>query len=120
VINGRRIPIREVADWTGESGTSYQYQIFPIGSAFGSRPGNYIFAAESSPGRWLPSFIGQTSDLDRRVASDEKHVCVFAHGATHVHIRLAAATEDARRREEQDLIARWNPPCNARSSHVGS
>jgi predicted GIY-YIG superfamily endonuclease len=119
VINGKRVRVRQVAHWTGESGTSHQYEIFPIGSIIGSRPGIYIFAAESSTGQWLPSYIGQTSDLDQGVANHEKHVCVFAHGSTHVHIRLTAGDEEARRREAKDLIARWNPPCNARSSRAG-
>ena len=62
--------------WTGESGSNYKYWICPMGTFFKEAPGNYIFAKETSPGRWTPIYIGQTGDLSERFDNHHKMPCI--------------------------------------------
>lgn len=98
--------------WTGQSGKTYTYFIHPIDTTFKEAPGNYIFAKESSPGRWTPVYIGQTKDLSDRLRDHEKEGCARRHGATHVHAHVNIAGESARLAEERDLLGRWKTACN--------
>ena len=99
-------------EWPGKSGKNYKYWIYEIGESLKDAPGNYIFAKESSPGNWTPVYIGETGSLADRLPDHEKLPCVSRNGGTHVHAHLSSADDDVRRREEADLIARWDPPCN--------
>ena len=98
--------------WPGKSGTSYRYWIYSIGLSFKEEPSNYIFAKESSPGHWRPSYIGQTENLAQRPGDQEQESCARRNGATHIHAHLTSGGEEARKAEEQDLIQKWKPPCN--------
>lgn len=97
--------------WTGQSGTKYQYWIHPVGQDFVDKPGNYIFAKETTPGHWQPVYIGQTNSLKTRLPGHEKLSCAMRNGATHVHAHTSGG-ENERLAEERDLIIRWSPPCN--------
>ena len=99
-------------NWTGKSGRQYLYYIYPIGSTFKAVPGNYIFAKETSPGRYRPIYIGETEDLSERFDNHHKMACIRREGATHIHAHQNDAGVTARRQEERDLVAKWNPSCN--------
>jgi hypothetical protein len=99
-------------NWLGNSGKSYQYWIYPIGTEFKEEPGNYIFAKETSPSKWSPCYIGQTDNLDRRLGDHEKEACAKRQDATHIHTHLSPGGETIRKTEEKDLILKWKPPCN--------
>ena len=71
--------------WPGASGKEYKYWIYAIGTSFKDSPGNYIFAKETSIGRWTPIYIGETDSLQDRLSNHEKLPCVERHGGTHVH-----------------------------------
>lgn len=98
--------------WPGLSGKEYKYWIHPISTSFKEEPGNYAFAKETRPGYWSPCYIGQTENLGQRLGNHEKEACVKRNGATHIHAHVTAGGEVARRAEENDLILRWDPPCN--------
>ena len=49
---------QETVDWTGLSGRSYKYWVYPIGTTFKDEPGNYIFA-KVFQGKWVPLYIGR-------------------------------------------------------------
>ena len=98
--------------WTGQSGVNYTYFIYPNNDKFQSKPGNYIFAYQSSPGLWTAVYIGETSDMSERFNSHHKSGCIQLHGATHIHAHLSADNVNIRRHEENDLIANYFPPCN--------
>ncbi len=98
--------------WVGESGTKYTYSIYKIGTDFIDCPGNYIFAFESSPGKWTGCYIGQTSSLKSRCENHEKEPCAVKRGATHIQVHRSSADEKIRKAEEADLIANYLPPCN--------
>ena len=98
--------------WPGASGKEYKYWIYRIGTTFKDTPGNYIFAKESSPGRWTPIYIGETESLRDRLSNHDKMPCVKRHGGTHIHAHTTSGGQDVRRAEESDLLAKWDPPCN--------
>lgn len=99
-------------NWQGKSGATYKYWIYPLGSSLVAKAGNYAFAKEAKPGYWTPVYFGETSNLDSRFDSHHKIDCAKRNGATHVHAHLNDGGEQARRNEESDLIAKWNPTCN--------
>jgi hypothetical protein len=99
-------------EWEGQSGTKYTYWIYPLGTTFKAEPGNYIFAKESKPNSFSPIYIGETGDLSERFDSHHKQDCIDSNQASHIHVHKNDDGEVARRAEESDLIAKWNPPCN--------
>lgn len=45
----------QTCNWTGKSGKTYVYHVFPLEFTFkGDQPGNYIFAKLDGSGRWAP------------------------------------------------------------------
>ena len=58
--------------WTGKSGIEYGYWIHPIGTEFRAEAGNYIYAVQTASGSWRPLYIGQTSNLQARLAGHER------------------------------------------------
>jgi hypothetical protein len=98
-------------NWTGQSGTQYKYWIYPRGHELKAEPGNYVYAKETSPGRWSPGCIGQTDNLKERQAARYRKDCLDRNGATHIHAHLGG-DEESRLAEESDLIAKWQPVCN--------
>ncbi len=99
-------------NWPGQSGFEYLYEVYPIGTLFKESPGNYMFAKQTSPGYWVPCYVGQTENLNQRLGNHEKEAPARRNGATHIHAHLNNGGETSRRAEEIDLIRRWNPPCN--------
>ena len=98
--------------WPGASGKEYNYWIYPIGTTFKESPGNYIFAKETSSDRYSPIYIGETENLEERLANHEKMSCVKRHGGTHIHAHTSSSEVNVRRAEESDLLGKWDPPCN--------
>jgi hypothetical protein len=99
-------------NWSGESGKEYQYEVYPIDTAFQPLPGNFVYAMQSEDGSWVPIYIAQTRGMHQRL---EGHVSVddaIARGATHIHAHYCSAGQAVRCSEERDLILRWKPVCN--------
>ena len=99
--------------WTGKSGLSYTYYIYPFGTPFEAKPGNYIFASETGFNSFTPIYFGETEDLSERFDYHHKMPCILRNRATHVHVHLNERGVLARQAEERDLILRWSPTCNA-------
>lgn len=97
--------------WKGQSGTTYTYWIYDIGTTFEATPANYIFAKET-PYLWGAIYIGQTGDLSERFDNHHKMPCIQEHGATHIHAHTSSEDEAKRLAEEKDLVLYCNPPCN--------
>ncbi len=98
--------------WTGASGLTYEYWIYPLNTQFDQKPGNYCFAKEVSPGTFRPLYFGETVDLSERFQNHHKASCFSRNGATHIHAHVNSQGQDARLNEETDLIRKWNPSCN--------
>ena len=101
--------------WKGKSGTEYKYWIHAIGTTFEDEPGNYMFIKETEPSRFRPVYIGETESLAERLNDPDSHhkrQCTKREGATHLCTHTNSKGENARRDEESDLIAAYEPPCN--------
>lgn len=98
--------------WPGKSGNEYRYWVFPLATNFAQAPGNYIFAKEIEPGKWVPVYIGQASDLADRVSGRVSEDCARKYGATHIHVHRNENGITERGQELEDLIACWQTPCN--------
>jgi predicted GIY-YIG superfamily endonuclease len=101
-----------VCVWPGRSGKEYRYWVYPFGRPLQAKPGNYIFAKLNSKNQWEPIYIGETDDLDSRVADHEKRERARTHGMTHIHAHLTSGDRSSRLAEETDLRKNFNPPCN--------
>jgi hypothetical protein len=98
----------EKCTWTGASGTDYIYFVYPRGTVVDQgKDGNYVYTKKTADGKfWTPVYFGE-GDLSARAGKNHhRSDCIDTKGATHVHMRLNAS-KDARRAEEQDLLARF-------------
>ena len=102
-----------VFQWVGKSGQKYRYSVHMYGTVFGPGPANYVFARELRPGKYEPVFFGETADLSEPLGDPVSAACVREQRVTHIHVRHGSDREEVRRAEQSDLIAQWNPPCNA-------
>ncbi len=98
--------------WKDKSGTSHRFWIYPRGTKFNEPcPGIYIYARETSPHQWIPIYIGQTQNVNVRLANHEQQECVDRNGATHIHVSIIT-DERSRLAIEKDLIQQWKPVGN--------
>ena len=102
-------------DWPGKSGTTYRYWFLTDISpgAIKEQGGNYMFVrlANTALNKWEPVYIGIAEGLRARLPSHEIWAAAKRLGASAImgHTQDAA---DLREKEEQDLIALWNPSLN--------
>lgn len=106
--------------WRGRSGREYRYSIYQIGADLEAGPGNYIFAEETTPGTFLPVYVGHSADLSERLDRLGAMPCIRRNNAVFIHVRLNDEGEKARIAEANDLIALWNPPCNCSTRPLGT
>ena len=109
---GRRLADLRTSKWTGQPGREYMYWIYEIGTVFSAEPANYIFARERSAGNHEAVYVGQTGDLSERFDRHPVMPRIGLSGATHIHVHKNDDGRRARIAEQNDLIARWDPPCN--------
>jgi hypothetical protein len=103
---------QELHVWAGASGKTYGYKLCPIGTAFGPRAANYIFAREIKPGLHFPLLVGSTADVSDLEWESSVVDRMRMGRATHIHVRFNEGRAEDRTAECADLIERWNPPCN--------
>ena len=100
-----------MATWHGQSGTAYEYQVRTSNQSPPPSGGNYIFVRlENST--YYPLYIGETQNFAQRFQNHEKAACAQQNGTNQIHYHSHNGNAQTRRAEEQDLINRWNPPCN--------
>ena len=93
---------REKATWTGKSGQSYTFHIWPWPASLNSnQDGNYIFCKVEGD-KWKPIYIGQ-GDLKDRSENHHQQKCLKQKGAKHFHCHLKGNEQD-RKNEEGDLL----------------
>ncbi len=104
-----------VIDWPGQSGQTYRYHGLDNITAQGILPvaGNYAFVKRLANGNYVPLYFGQAENLQNRIPQHERWADAARAGATDVMAHSKQGGETVRCAEEQDLIARWNPPLNA-------
>lgn len=99
-------------NWTGQSGTVYQYEGYPIGTAMNTVPANYIYAFLSAPGSWTAVYVGECENLQERCGAHEKMPCILRNGGTHIFVRATSAIRQLRLNEETDLRGSLRGVCN--------
>jgi predicted GIY-YIG superfamily endonuclease len=104
--------LADKCNWPGTSGKTYTYHVYPIGHSLKAEAGNYIFAKLNAQGQWSPLYIGETEDLDDRVATHEKRECVKRNGGTHIHAHLTPGDRSIRLNEETDIRNNFTTTCN--------
>jgi hypothetical protein len=102
--------------WKGSSGTIYEFQLHPLGTAYFPKPGVYIFCRDLGGGSFRAIYVGETDNFGRRL-TDELHAhhsieAVRRHGATHISTLHVTGDLAQRLRIETDLRHSLNPPCN--------
>ena len=99
--------------WTGLSGWTYRFWLYPIGTRFGPTGSNYIYV-KRRPGTpyWDPVYIGETENMaNRHISTHHQRNAIMANGATHIFVHVNN-DERARLDEETDLRHAWPTPCN--------
>lgn len=102
-----------VYQWVGKSGQKYRYSVHMYGTVFGPGPGNFVFARELRPGKYLPVYFGETGDLSEPLGDQAVVECIRQQRVTHIHVRHGSDREEVRRAERSDLVAEWSPRCNS-------
>jgi hypothetical protein len=105
----------ETYTWTGASGTAYFFYVYPRHPIINSNQmGNYIYAKRNQNNQWVPVYIGQ-GDLSVRCTTNHHQIrCLDSKGSTHIHLRLTAGGEAARKAVENDLLVQYT---NAYAPH---
>ena len=98
---------------TGASRRTYFYTPYSRATRWHADPANYAFGWQDEAGQWQPAYIGETANLLQRMRSHGQWQAAARQGCTHVLVNLNAGGMLARRAEEQDLIARYQPVLNS-------
>ena len=99
--------------WLGQSGTQYEFMVYPLGTELPPAPGTYIYAKQAENGQWVPLYIAQTRDMHQRLEGHEKLQEAVENGATHILVHFSSTGQAARCTEEHDLVMHYRPVCNA-------
>jgi hypothetical protein len=99
---------------TGKSGKKYKYSCHPVGTEFKSVGGNYAFVNFLGYD-YKVIYIGKTNDLGECSNNHYEMPKIKRAGATHICIH-PNSSETSRTKEESDLIANYEPPCNKKQN----
>ena len=102
--------------FTGISGTTYAFEVHPLGTFFQSLPGIYVICKEAPPKTLNALYVGEAHDFDNRVGegfpTHHKWAAAIVRGATHICVMVVSGDNAARLRIERDLRHGFNPPLN--------
>ena len=99
--------------WQGKSGVWFTFEVYSPFFDFSEVPCNYIFAKwNDSLSQYDALYIGETENLNARMANHEKWPCAIHYGVTHIHAHVSSVLKTTRQIEESDLVQKWNPRCN--------
>lgn len=109
------VPI--ICHWTGASGTTYPFQLDPMGSiTYFPLSGVYIFSRALGNLNHAGLYVGETDNFQRRLCDDlGAHHALSAirlHGATHISTLRVDGDRAKRLYIEADLRKAVKPPCN--------
>ncbi|HEY0341381.1 MAG TPA: GNAT family N-acetyltransferase, partial [Steroidobacteraceae bacterium] len=96
--------------WEGQSGERYTYEVHTWPLRLSPGPGNFVFADSLGSGHWRPLQIGECADLATLADQERARNSGGRHVPSHVHVRVNFNPAAARRREVNDLTARWLSP----------
>jgi ribosomal protein S18 acetylase RimI-like enzyme len=93
--------------WEGESGELYTYDVHTWPLRLSPGPGNFIFANSLGAGNWRPLQFGECADLATLADQARLRNSGGRQAPSHVHVHVNFNPAAARRREVNDLAARW-------------
>jgi len=105
-------------DCKGESGKTYTFNTYPIGTSFKEVECVYIYTKGFNNSS-QPIYVGQTDNLDRRIqehenGDEDSDICIQNSGATHIHVHQESS-KSTRIAIETDLRNNYNWSCNMQS-----
>lgn len=95
---------------TGQSGTRYDFDVYPWGTSFNPVGGLYL-VLKKQIGNYGILYIGQTGNLSERFENHHQAPCFNRNGKTHVAVR-SEGSEQKRLTIETDLIRNYQTSCN--------
>lgn len=97
----------------GVSGVKYLYFPADLSQPWKKEGGNYLFCSWNGQA-WVIQYVGECQSFTTRMPPNHERWDEAArdYGATQIFGHLTPTGEDARKREERDLIAAYNPPMN--------
>jgi hypothetical protein len=97
----------------GLTGRPYYYRPYDRFTDWLDCPANYAFACVNRLiGGWTILYLGEALNIRDRMSGHDRWDDALAVGATHVLGHANSTDEEARKAEERDLIARYNPILN--------
>ena len=94
------------------TGTEYKFTVYSADTSFEDDLACvYYISKRSDDGRHKNIYIGQTEDLEDRLANHHKQSCFDSHSYNAVSIHMDG-NEQSRLDKESDLIYALNPSCN--------
>ena len=90
----------------GRSGTTYNFDLYPLGTAFKALPGVYVILQTTNP-----IYVGQTGDLSERFDNHHKASEIARYRADRIGV-LVERSAERRLAIEQDLRSAYNWPAN--------
>ncbi|KPJ52278.1 hypothetical protein AMJ39_08235 [candidate division TA06 bacterium DG_24] len=102
--------------FTGQSGTKYEFAAYPWGTAFKDDYAAVYFVTErykEAKGGFSHRhiYVGETEELGIRFENHHKAECFEEESANCICV-YGEDDEDERLAIEQDLLAKYDPPCN--------
>jgi predicted GNAT family acetyltransferase len=113
-----RPPLRH--KWPGLSGELYTYDVYAWPARLSPSSGNFIFANSLGGGHWRPLSIGESADLATLADHERLRNSNRWQPPSHVHVRLNFNPAAVRRREVNDLTARWMSDEHGKHHEPGS
>ncbi|MEQ8163329.1 MAG: GIY-YIG nuclease family protein [Smithellaceae bacterium] len=95
---------------TGQSGTKYDFEVYPWGTSFSPVGGLYL-VLKKQPTNYGILYIGQTGNLSDRFDNHHQAQCFKQNGKTHIAVR-GEGSEPKRLAIETDLIRNYSTSCN--------
>lgn len=94
---------------------NFNFEVYTAFTPFKSVQGIYIMAQRDGM-YWVPLYIGEALDLDKRVGSGllnhEKWAAAAHRGASHIHVMVTQGDRSNRLAIETALRNRYDPPFN--------
>lgn len=104
-------------EWTGRSGTKYEFSLHLIDEDLEPIAACYIFTKQTDNNRWSAIYIGETGDLSVRFDDHHKMICCYNEGATHICVYTTEMEDKSVRLSvEEDLIENYRPLCNSQKT----
>jgi len=110
LLLGSRRPqprVQQRHKWEGQSGERYTYDVYSWPARLSPGPGNFIFVTGAGAGHWRPLQIGECADLATLADQERLRSSAGRPAPSHVHVRVNFNPAAVRRREVNDLAARW-------------